>query len=35
MTILKLEDLHVEVENKEILKGINLEVKRRELNVLM
>ncbi|MEM1599271.1 MAG: Fe-S cluster assembly ATPase SufC [Sulfolobaceae archaeon] len=35
MTILKLEDLHVEVENKEILKGINLEVKSGELHVLM
>ncbi|MEM0015471.1 MAG: ATP-binding cassette domain-containing protein, partial [Saccharolobus sp.] len=35
MTILKLEDLHVEVESKEILKGINLEVKSGELHVLM
>ncbi|AOL15718.1 Fe-S cluster assembly ATPase SufC [Sulfolobus sp. A20] len=35
MTILRIEDLHVEVEGKEILRGINLEVKSGEVHALM
>ncbi len=35
MTILRVEDLHVEVEGKEILRGINLEVKSGEVHALM
>jgi len=35
MVTLKIEDLHVEVEGKEILRGINLEVKSGEIHALM
>lgn len=34
-TILKISDLHVEVEGKEILKGVNLTVKAGEVHALM
>ena len=32
---LKIQDLHVSVEGKEILKGVNLEIKRGETHALM
>jgi len=35
MADLVVENLHVEVEGKEVLKGVNLEVNRGEVNVLM
>jgi Fe-S cluster assembly ATP-binding protein len=35
MSTLKIEDLHVEVEGKEILKGITLEIKSGEVHALM
>lgn len=35
MTTLKIEDLHVEVEGREILRGINLEIKSGEVHALM
>ncbi|AKA74158.1 Fe-S cluster assembly ATPase SufC [Saccharolobus solfataricus] len=35
MVTLKIEDLHVEVEGKEILRGINLEVRSGEIHALM
>lgn len=35
MNVLKIEDLHVRVEEKEILKGINLEIKENEIHALM
>ncbi|MCG2909331.1 MAG: Fe-S cluster assembly ATPase SufC [Sulfolobaceae archaeon] len=35
MSELKIEDLHVEVEGKEILKGVSLEIKSGEISVLM
>ncbi|MCI5773103.1 MAG: Fe-S cluster assembly ATPase SufC [Erysipelotrichaceae bacterium] len=35
MSILKIEDLHVSIGDKEILKGINLEVKENEIHALM
>ena len=33
--MIKINNLHVSVEGKEILKGINLEVKPGELHVIM
>ena len=33
--ILEIKDLHVEVDNKEILKGVNLKVKEGEFHVMM
>ncbi|MCA9200884.1 MAG: ATP-binding cassette domain-containing protein, partial [Planctomycetales bacterium] len=33
--VLKITDLHVSVEGKEILKGVNLEIKRGETHALM
>jgi len=33
--ILTIEDLHVEVEGKEVIKGINLEVKKGEIHAIM
>ncbi len=33
--LLKIEDLHVEVDGKEILKGVNLEIKKGEVHALM
>lgn len=33
--VLKIEDLHVNVEDKEILKGLNLEVKTGEIHAIM
>ncbi|MBW3625166.1 MAG: Fe-S cluster assembly ATPase SufC [Armatimonadetes bacterium] len=33
--LLKIEDLHVQIEDKEILRGVNLEVKRGEVHALM
>ncbi|MEM4138066.1 MAG: Fe-S cluster assembly ATPase SufC, partial [Sulfolobaceae archaeon] len=35
MVKLKIEDLHVEVEGKEVLKGINLEINSGEIHALM
>jgi len=35
MADLVVENLHVEVEGKEVLKGVNLEVNRGEVHVLM
>ncbi|MQL55306.1 Fe-S cluster assembly ATPase SufC [Acidianus ambivalens] len=35
MSTLKIEDLHVEVEGKEIIKGISLEVKSGEVHAIM
>ena len=35
MTLLKIENLHVEVEGKEILKGVNLELDTGKINALM
>ncbi|EFI83874.1 Vegetative protein 296 [Listeria grayi] len=35
MAILKVEDLHVEIEGKEILKGVNLEVSTNEIHAIM
>lgn len=35
MSILKIENLHVSIDDKEILKGINLEVKDNEIHALM
>ncbi|MCI2414979.1 MAG: Fe-S cluster assembly ATPase SufC [Candidatus Aramenus sp.] len=35
MSVLKIEDLHVEVEGKEVIKGISLEVKSGEIHALM
>lgn len=35
MSTLKIEDLHVEVEGKEVLKGINLEIHSGEIHALM
>ncbi len=35
MSTLKIEDLHVEVEGKEILKGISLEIKSGEVHAIM
>ena len=32
---LKIEDLHVNIEDKEILKGVNLEVKKGEVHAIM
>jgi Fe-S cluster assembly ATP-binding protein len=34
-TIIKIENLHAEIEGKEILKGINLEVKAGEIHAIM
>lgn len=34
-TIIKIKDLHAEIEGKEILKGINLEVKAGEIHAIM
>ncbi len=33
--MLKIEDLHVSIEDKEILKGVNLEVKKGEVHAIM
>ena len=35
MTTLKINDLHVEIEGKEILKGVNLEMKQNEIHAIM
>lgn len=35
MSVLKIEDLHVEVEGKEVIKGITLEIKSGEIHALM
>lgn len=35
MTLLKIENLHVEIEGKEILKGVNLELETGKVNALM
>lgn len=35
MISLKIEDLHAEIEDKEILKGVNLEVRQGEIHALM
>ncbi|PVU77632.1 ABC transporter ATP-binding protein, partial [Acidianus hospitalis] len=35
MSTLKIEDLHVEVEGKEIIKGISLEIKSGEVHAIM
>jgi Fe-S cluster assembly ATP-binding protein len=35
MVILKIENLHVEVEGKEVLKGISLEIRSNEIHALM
>lgn len=35
MAILKVEDLHVQIEGKEILKGVNLEVSTNEIHAIM
>ncbi|MEM1567667.1 MAG: ABC transporter ATP-binding protein [Thermofilaceae archaeon] len=34
MTLLKLEDLHVEIEHKEVVKGVSLEVEAGEIHLL-
>ena len=33
--MLKIENLHINIEDKEILKGINLEVKEGEIHAIM
>ena len=33
--LLEIKDLHVNAEEKEILKGINLEIKKGEIHVIM
>ena len=35
MTLLDIRDLHAEVEDKEILKGINLKINKGEIHVIM
>jgi ABC-type transport system involved in Fe-S cluster assembly, ATPase component len=35
MSILKVQDLHVEVEGKEVLKGVSFEVRSGEIHALM
>jgi ABC-type transport system involved in Fe-S cluster assembly, ATPase component len=35
MTTLKIKNLHVQVEGREILKGVELEINSREIHVLM
>src|SRR5690554_1058984 len=35
MSTLKVENLHVKIENKEILKGVNLEIKSGEVHAIM
>ena len=35
MSTLKVENLHVEVEGKEVLKGVTFEVKSGEIHALM
>ena len=35
MDLLKIKDLHVSVEDKEILKGIDLEVRSGEIHAIM
>ena len=35
MSVLEIKDLHVSVEDKEILKGINLTIKTGETHALM
>ncbi|MGC8630617.1 MAG: Fe-S cluster assembly ATPase SufC [Thermoplasmata archaeon] len=35
MISLKIEDIHAEIENKEILRGVNLEVRQGEIHALM
>lgn len=35
MSTLKIEDLHVEIEGKEILKGVNLEISTGEIHAIM
>ena len=35
MTLLDIKDLHAEVEDKEILKGINLKINKGEIHVIM
>jgi Fe-S cluster assembly ATP-binding protein len=32
---LTIEDLHVEVEGKEVIRGVNLEVKKGEIHAIM
>ncbi len=34
-TLLEIKDLHVNAENKEILKGINLKINKGEIHVIM
>lgn len=34
-TILEIKDLHVNVEQKSILKGLNLSIKKGEIHVIM
>ena len=34
-TILKIENLHVNINDREILKGLNLEIKPGEIHALM
>src|SRR5689334_7755265 len=33
--LLKIEDLHASIENKEILKGVNLTIRRGEVHAIM
>jgi len=35
MSLLKIKNLHVEIEGKEILKGVNLELDTGKVNALM
>lgn len=35
MATLKIQDLHVEIEGKEILKGVNLEISTGEIHAIM
>ena len=35
MKVLEIKDLHVSVENKEILKGVNLSLKSGEFHAIM
>lgn len=35
MSTLKIQDLHVEIEGKEILKGVNLEISTGEIHAIM
>ena len=35
MSVLEIKDLHVAIDDKEILKGVNLEMKTGEIHAIM